>query len=156
MIVFRVCVCVIILGVLSACDRVAPTSSPTSVRTGLTVVPLLPSVVVTSSNEATSTVATPFPTQPRLTCSGAPTPRLIIQARGRVTDENNDTLNLRNGPGTSFDIIATLNQLDTFLVLDGLTCANGFAWYRVRYGNFVGWLAEGDAELYYVEPYLTG
>jgi hypothetical protein len=89
-------------------------------------------------------------------CDGAPEIRLIIQERGRVTDSNNDTLNLRNGPGTTFDILIALNPRDVFTVIDGPSCSGGFAWFRVRYRSTVGWLAEGDAEDYYVDPYLTG
>lgn len=88
-------------------------------------------------------------------CSGAPDIRLIIQGRGRVTD-NNDTLNLRSGPDVSFDILTALNPLDEFTVIDGPTCAGSFSWFRIRFNNTIGWIAEGDSEDYYVEPHLSG
>lgn len=91
-----------------------------------------------------------------ISCDDAPTIRMIIQQRGRVTDDNNDTLNLRSGPGVSFDILEALDPGDEFMVVDGPTCEGGFAWFRVRYGDNIGWIAEGDSESYYVEPYLSG
>lgn len=144
------------LSLLPAC--VPSTPSPTLENTGLTIVPLIPSDVPIDepSEEIIPTTITTFPTQDRPTCPNAPRTRLIIQERGRVTDDNDDTLNLREGPGTSFDVIAALNPLDQFTVLAGPACEGRFAWFRVRYRNLTGWIAEGDNELYYVEPYLTG
>lgn len=92
----------------------------------------------------------------RVTCPQTPPSRLIIQDRGRVSDSNDETLNLRNGPSTSFDVLLTLEPLAQFIVIAGPTCADGFTWFRVRYFGTIGWIAEGDAEEYYVEPYLTG
>jgi hypothetical protein len=40
-------------------------------------------------------------------------------------------------------------------VLDGPVCNGNYAWYEVHYGDYTGWLAEGDLTSYYVEPYLV-
>lgn len=89
-------------------------------------------------------------------CASAPRIRLIIQERGRVTDVNDERLNIRSGPGTDYGVIGFIEPGDIFFVLDGPECAEIFSWFRVRHAARVGWIAEGDPEQYYVEPYLPG
>jgi len=89
-------------------------------------------------------------------CPTAPRSRLILQERGRVTDENDDRLRIRSGPGIEYDQLILMNPRDLFFVLGGPTCADGYAWYRVRHGRIEGWVAEGDDEGYFAEPYLPG
>jgi uncharacterized protein YraI len=72
-----------------------------------------------------------------------------------VTD-NGDTLNLRSGAGTDFDILLRLEPLAIFFVLEGPECADGYTWFRVRYNDVEGWIAEGEIGQYYAVPYLTG
>lgn len=126
---------------------VVPTINATAVPSE-TIVPLAETAMPTEA----AAITTPIVVQ----CPDAPEIRLIIQERGRVTDDNNETLNLRGGPSISYDIIIALSPSAEFFVLDGPTCSDGFAWFRVRYRDQTGWLAEGDIDLYYVEPYLTG
>jgi len=87
-------------------------------------------------------------------CPRAPQTRLIIQERARVTDT--ESLNLRAGPGTDFEILARIEPGNDFFVLEGPTCAEVYSWYRVRHRRQEGWIAEGDLETYYVTPYLPG
>ncbi|MEM9951811.1 MAG: SH3 domain-containing protein [Chloroflexota bacterium] len=138
--------------VLVACTFESPDTVSSTPVTGVT-----PIVMSTATPSIIETTPIPLITaRDPVNCPNTPESRLIIQDRGRVTDNNDETLNLRNGPGTSFDILLALDPLEQFIVIDGPTCADGFAWFRVRYFGRIGWIAEGDAEEYYVEPYLTG
>ena len=99
-----------------------------------------------------------FPTvTPHIFCEDTPESQLIIGERGRVTKTDDDeTLNLRSGPGIDYRILVQIEQLETFFVLDGIQCSDGYAWFQVNYEGRVGWIAEGDEDQYYAEPYLTG
>ena len=99
-----------------------------------------------------------FPTvTPHVFCEGTPASMLIIGERGRVTRTDDDeTLNLRSGPGIDYGILVQIEQLETFFVLDGVECSDGYSWFQIDYQGRIGWVAEGDEDQYYVEPYLTG
>lgn len=99
-----------------------------------------------------------FPTlTPHIYCEGAPESFLIIAERGRVTETDGDeTLNLRSGPGTDYDILVQIEPLEIFYVIDGVQCNGGYTWFQVDYDGKIGWIAEGDEDQYYAEPYLTG
>ena len=143
---------ILILLIVSACTTQV-TVSPTRMSSGVTSIPM--TIDPSPSNEPQATVTVIEATQERISCPSSPPIRLIIQERGRVTD-NSETLNLREGPGVSFDILTALEPNDEFVVIDGPSCDGDFSWFRVRFGTRFGWLAEGDFEDYYVEPYLTG
>ncbi|GAB5491067.1 MAG: hypothetical protein Phog2KO_12820 [Phototrophicaceae bacterium] len=145
---------VLILLTISACTAEG-TASPTRISSGVTSIPNSIDFLPTDEPQATSIPPTVEVTQEVISCPSAPPVRLIIQERGRVTD-NNETLNLREGPGISFDVLTALEPRDEFVVIDGPSCDGEFAWFRVRFETRFGWLAEGDFEDYYVEPYLTG
>ena len=147
---------ILILLTISACTAEA-TVSPTRISSGVTSIPNSIDFPPTDDPQATLSALTTVAkvTQEVISCPSAPPVRLIIQERGRVTD-NNETLNLREGPGVSFDVLTALEPRDEFVVIDGPSCDGAFAWFRVRFGTRFGWLAEGDFEDYYVEPYLTG
>lgn len=104
--------------------------------------------------------ATPgdFPTlTPHIFCEDTPESFLIISERGQVTQTDDDeTLNLRNGPGVNYRIIEQIEQLETFYVLDGPQCSGGYTWFQINYKGRIGWIAEGNEEQYFAEPYLTG
>jgi len=144
-----------ILLFISACTS---NSDPSPSVDGTRIVP----IGVTQVNPTQSDVQTVdnvpviMPSQLAVECDNAPVIRMTVQQPGRVTDDNNDTLNLRNGPGVSFDILEALDPGDEFMVIGGPTCAGGFAWFRIRHNNNIGWVAEGDSESYYIEPYLSG
>jgi len=99
-----------------------------------------------------------FPTvTPHMFCEGAPESFLIIAERARVTRTDDDeSLNLRNGPGVNYRIIEQIDQLETFFVLDGPQCSGGYTWFKINYKGRVGWVAEGNEKQYFAEPYLTG
>src|SRR5690606_32864659 len=109
--------------------------------------------------QAAAASATPFimPTAPPTRgpfCSGLLPTRLTLNMRGRVTEEDDRSLNIREGAGTSARIVSQLFPDETFAVLEGPLCADGYTWYRVRARDGRnGWIAEGNNEVYYVEPY---
>lgn len=139
---------------MAATDRAETTDEPATFATN-TAPPQVGEVTPTPPVTPTSFVF-PAAIQPTPVCSGAPRPRLIIHERGRVTDEDEDDLRLRNGPGTSNNILTNLKVHNVFLVLEGPVCSEQYLWWRVRYRTYEGWIAEGEEDYYYVEPYLPG
>ncbi|MBA3873762.1 MAG: hypothetical protein H0X30_31905, partial [Anaerolineae bacterium] len=77
-------------------------------------------------------------------------------ARGRVTSGDTDTttVSVRRGPATTYERLGRVSPGQTFQVVSGPTCAEGMAWFEVLYGIGAvrGWLAEGQAGVYFVEP----
>ncbi len=147
----------LLLFVITACTT---DSTPDATATRMTdPVASVDSSQVDNAETAIPLTLTPAPLmnpQEAVQCPDAPDIRLIIQERGPVTDNNDETLNLRSGPGTSFEILVALEPLVEFTVIEGPTCAEDFSWFRVRAGRTIGWIAEGDLEDYYVEPHLSG
>jgi uncharacterized protein YgiM (DUF1202 family) len=141
-------ICVILIS-LSACSTAAPTPIH-----GVTVVPMSP---VPSETALSITLS---PGMRIENCPDTPPVRLIVQERGRSTAVNTDPINLRNGPSRDYNVITRIETGEIFFVLDGPSCNDGFAWFYVRYRRnereYLGWIAEGDFDNYYVEPYLQG
>jgi len=113
------------------------------------------------SGAQTEVTATPYvaptpPPSPTPSCPNTQRNRLIVYERGRVTNDDPSPLNLRAGPSTSFDILNTLPTGALFFVLEGPRCSQRYAWYRIEYNGVQGWIAEGDSQKYFVEPYLPG
>lgn len=109
----------------------------------------------TPSPLATGTTANPlrFAATPTLACAGAPRTRLIVRERARVTMEEESPLNMREGAGTSFQVIAQLDPGEIVFVLEGPVCSQRYAWYKVEFDDIEGWIAEGNASIYFVEVY---
>ena len=145
-------ICVgMLMVVMVACTGLPPTAEMTPL-VGVTAI--APTQTDTLAFPIIHTPAQPTATQIR--CGDAPQQRLVVFERGRVTDDDDETLNLRAGSGVNFDILTRLEPGELFFVLEGPVCSGGFLWFRVQAGAIVGWLAEGDDESYYTEPYLTG
>jgi hypothetical protein len=54
---------------------------------------------------------------------------------------------------------AVLGQIpagETFDVLEGPQCMEGIAWWYVRYGDLIGWTAEGQGDEYWLAPGPSG
>jgi uncharacterized protein YgiM (DUF1202 family) len=147
--------------ILAACNSAStPTRTPSRIISPPTTIPT--TVAPTDENETPLDTSIPSPTVPRIQdCPNSPPIQLIIQERARVT-ENNDTLNLRRGPGTNYEVVTRMNPGEIFTVLDGPACAGDYTWFRIYYRRagssvfYEGWIAEGDFESYYAEPYLPG
>ena len=64
--------------------------------------------------------------------------------------------NLRSTP-PSGTIMTTIPAGGVFAILDGPTCTNnGIAWWKVNYNGAVGWTAEGQFNVYWLEPNTGG
>lgn len=129
-------------------EPIAETTPAPAVTIELTLSEVEPAPVLTATMPNVTTTLPPA-------CEGAPRSRLIVQERGRVTD-NDERLNIRSGPGTDYRVLTRMEPSDIFFVLDGPTCAESYTWYRVRFRSLEGWIAEGDFDQYYAEPYLVG
>lgn len=158
----------------SACSELdEPTSIPSATRTALadesdvqdaiaTIIAQTPSPTPTRTPRATAQATRAITPQlqpvPSLApaCPSTQRTRLIVGERGRVMDDDPRPLNVREGPSTDFRILGRLETLQIFWVLDGPRCAGGFVWFYAERGNLRGWVAEGDANAYYVEPYPPG
>lgn len=82
-------------------------------------------------------------------CVGAPPTRLEIGMTGQVITA--EPLRMRQTPGG--DVITRLPAGITFEVIGGPTCLNRLLWWEVRLSSTsLGWVAEGDAQDYYLEP----
>lgn len=96
---------------------------------------------------------TVWPVMAQADCSGAPPPRLVVGAQGRVTP--GDPNNVRDQPARAGALIGAIPGGAAFDVLDGPVCADGFNWWRVTYEGLDGWTVEGAGSDYWVEPVST-
>lgn len=135
----------LIYSVLTAC-------APPSAAQPTTVQSLQPAPLSTPTPYV---MPTPLPTALPL-CPAAPKERLILQERGRVLPDDPRPINLRAAAGIDNRVVTQIPIRAVFYVLEGPRCEGEFAWYRVRYDQREGWIAEGDLTSYYVEPYLVG
>ena len=77
-------------------------------------------------------------------------PRLGVGARGRSLT----TVKIRNQPGTNSQVLGTLRSGNTFKVIAGPQCTEGYVWWQVNNGSIIGWVAEADPATfrYWLEP----
>lgn len=142
----------ILMQAACAPSTVSPVSlSAAETLPGATTAPSLPS----------PTAGTPYimPTPPptaQPVCAGAPPPRLILHERGRVLPDDPRPINMRRAAGVENIVVTQIPIRGLFLVLEGPVCGGDYVWWRVRYNGLDGWVAEGDGNGYYIEPYLTG
>ncbi|MBZ0302093.1 MAG: SH3 domain-containing protein, partial [Anaerolineae bacterium] len=92
-------------------------------------------------------------------CPDALASQLYPGVFARVSSANNLLpLNLRADPRLNANIVRKIAPDQTFQVLAGPACADGFAWFEVAYGLTVrrGWVAEGEKTAqgadYFAEP----
>lgn len=74
--------------------------------------------------------------------------------RGKITP--GDPNKLRSCAGTGCSQIGSIPSGDTFDVLGGPSCADGYWWWRVKYNGTTGWTAEGDSSSYWVTSVSPG
>lgn len=63
-----------------------------------------------------------------------------------------DANTLRREPSTSAERLDSIPGSATFLVVEGPVCAEGYVWWRVEYGPWVGWTADGAGGEFWLEP----
>ncbi len=142
-----------ILLLMTACTT--QVADPTATQANVATHTPIPPQTFAATEAPVSAAPSPTPYERFSGCPGAPPSRLIVQERGQVTPSE-ETLNLREGPGTDFDIRTRIEPEEFFFVIDGPVCSGGYTWYQIRYESFEGWIAEGDPEDYYAQPYLPG
>ncbi len=84
-------------------------------------------------------------------CPDAPAPRLANAKTARIS-KGVRSLVLRASAGANGKKIALLGAGTTLTLYGEPLCAEGFIWWRVNYGNLVGWVAEGQNHDYWIEP----
>lgn len=142
-----------IAGILfcAACTMTSDvTNTPRGSTMGMTVDPATTTPAVT----ITPVMVLRQPREPL--CPETPLSRLILYERGQVTENNNESLNLRAGPGTGFRILRRMPPGSVFFVMGGPECGSSYTWFRVQFEELEGWIAEGDFNEYYTQPYLPG
>jgi hypothetical protein len=85
-------------------------------------------------------------------CTGgdAPEPRLVVGMMGNVASTT--PVRMRDQPSTSGDEIIQIDGFGEFVVLGGPVCGDGYNWWYVEHVGYAGWIAEGAAGDYFVEP----
>jgi uncharacterized protein YgiM (DUF1202 family) len=151
----------------TATDTPTPTSTPTATSTATPTATATdtPTYTPTATHTATPTFTptmtdtpTPSPTLSptaveQVNCPNALPSFLHPGVEGFVRSEDPRPLNVRLGPSRTADEIDEIQSGEHFIVLEGPTCAESLAWFRIRYRNNAreGWIAEGD-NAYFVSP----
>jgi serine/threonine protein kinase/uncharacterized protein YraI len=100
---------------------------------------------------------TPIPNQPTAiaanlpNCPGALPSRLVPGTQGFVLENDPRPINIRQSPSTRANILSAAPIGTVFDVLEGPSCGEDIAWYRINYRGTRGWIAEGT-ETYFVVP----
>jgi serine/threonine-protein kinase len=135
-----------------------PTYTPTITATHTETATFTPTITPTLTilPTRTSTLLPPPPNTPPpqaiLSCPGALPSFLAPGISGYVRSEDPRPVNVRATPGRDGQKIGEMPTGMTFTVLEGPTCRDNIAWFRVNYGNNAnGWIAEGD-DSYFVSP----
>ncbi len=76
--------------------------------------------------------------------------RLTSGAQARVVP--GDPNNVRDQASRAGALLGQIPGGETFTVLEGPVCADGFTWWRVDYNGLVGWTVEGAGQAYGLEP----
>jgi len=68
-----------------------------------------------------------------------------------------DPNRVRENPGTGQRVLGLIFPGESFVVLDGPACANGWVWWKVRAhkDGLTGWTVEGSAGTYWLVPLAT-
>lgn len=74
---------------------------------------------------------------------------------GTVINLEDSTLNVRNGPGTSYSKVGSLTQGAQVNVHGSATASNGVLWYQISYVDSVGTTVNGYVHSYYLSVTST-
>jgi serine/threonine-protein kinase len=140
-----------------------PTSTPSATATATPVPTATPLPTDTPTNTASPTASsTPSATPTSVptatltptiaSCPNALPSLLRPGMTGFVRSEDPRPVNVRSQPSRNASRVDQLQPNETFDVIAGPTCADGFAWFRIRYaGTLEGWVAE-SSDSYFVSP----
>ncbi len=80
-------------------------------------------------------------------CPGTPVSEVAIGSEAVATV----SLRIRNTPGGEF--VVTMTPDTEFIVVGGPECQGTYTWWRIRLADgTTGWAAEGDTNLYFIQP----
>jgi hypothetical protein len=87
-------------------------------------------------------------------CPGALATRLRSGMHVRVTFTDGTPLRLRDAAGKTTKTLTTIKEGGQMMVVGGPQCVSGGIWWQVKLdsGSQVGWVLEGENNVYYVEP----
>ena len=151
-------ICVVML--ISACDQipspsVAPTASQEAVVLGLPTRTLSPIVSFTPRFTATPIPSitptpsdTPQPTDTSIPATQTPTTTPTLTPTLSGTIRSTDNVNLREGPGTNYNIVRSIAPGTELGVIGLQTDQSGREWYKVAY-------ADEDGEVEYLWVFAT-
>jgi hypothetical protein len=112
-------------------------------------------VLIAAEPEPTTEVEPGAPTPtPDFVCSPAPPQRLEPGMEAQVSFRLGLRLRIREEPGLNGRVITSMSRGTHLTVLDGPVCQDGYKWWHVdiRDSGLVGWMAEGEPRLYYLDP----
>lgn len=142
-----------------------PTPTPDRVATELasyiipTFTPDLPATELAALIASVpKTTPTPTPTSAgKSICPGALPSRLQVGEPGIVSLDPPVANRVRQEPDRDAAILGQMMPGEKFTVLEGPTCADGWAWWKVRSRaqDLEGWTSEGDATTYWLQPVPT-
>jgi hypothetical protein len=85
-------------------------------------------------------------------CPDAPTSRLKVGDIAYVTKDPPIPNRVRQEPNRKAEILGLINPGGSMEILAGPTCADNWVWWHVKNADLNGWMAEGDAETYWMVP----
>jgi hypothetical protein len=85
-----------------------------------------------------------------ITCSGSPATRLSVNRQAAVI--YNPSVRMRSDPGLEAQILQEVGYGTTINITGGPACVSDLLWWQVQIDSTVGWIAEGQAGAYYLEP----
>lgn len=112
-----------------------------------------------TATPATSPTPTPLPTvipptatplPGREVCPGALLSRLSVGQNARVASPGASPI--RAAPNTTSTILAQIEPGQPLAIVDGPQCVEGLVWWQVDHQMVVGWMPEGQSEVYWLEP----
>lgn len=96
---------------------------------------------------------TPPPTPRPTSCPGAILSRITVSMQARTTIIDGTQTRVRNKPNVSGEIVKRLDEGTEFQVIGGPQCSDGYTWWQIELpSGDQGWVAEGDASRYFIEP----
>ncbi len=122
----------------------APSQTPTSSQT-----PVPPTPTLSPTIPFDVLVQTPYPA-----CEDAYLSRLRPGLRAYTNPQLRVGIRIRTLPGWNGYILNTIAPGTAVDILEGPECKNNWVWWNVRVvnSNQQGWMAEGEAGLYYLTP----
>lgn|GEM_PF-1042036 len=101
------------------------------------------------------------PLAQQVNCPNAPATHLAVGMTAQVTpprsgQSGSSSVRVRAQPGTAGSVTTTLQSGVTFTIVAGPQCVNNYLWWQIDVpGALSGWVAEGDASGYFIQPVTT-